>query len=69
MATIFWDSHGIIFIDYLKEEKTINGKYQFVAMFERRNKGKTTTFDKETTVFLLRQCTSSHINKYNVKNP
>ena len=28
MATVFWDAHGIILIDYLKKEKkTMNGEY------------------------------------------
>ena len=27
MATIFWDSHGIILIDYLQKGKTITGEY------------------------------------------
>jgi len=27
MATVFWDSHGVIFIDYLQKGKTITGAY------------------------------------------
>lgn len=27
MATVFWDSRGVIHIDYLEKGKTINGKY------------------------------------------
>lgn len=27
MATVFWDSHGVIFIDYLEKGKTITGQY------------------------------------------
>lgn len=27
MATVFWDTKGIIFIDYLEKGKTINGEY------------------------------------------
>ena len=27
MATVFWDSHGIILIDYLQKGKTITGVY------------------------------------------
>lgn len=27
MATVFWDSHGIILIDYLQKGKTITGEY------------------------------------------
>ena len=42
MATIFWDSHGIILIDYLQEGKTITGEYnasllnRFHAMLEKK---------------------------------
>ena len=27
MATVFWDSHGVILIDYLQKGKTITGAY------------------------------------------
>ena len=27
MATVLWDSHGIILIDYLEQEKAITGAY------------------------------------------
>lgn len=27
MASVFWDAHGIIFIDYLEKGKTITGEY------------------------------------------
>jgi hypothetical protein len=27
MASVFWDSEGILFIDYLEKVKTITGKY------------------------------------------
>ena len=27
MGTIFWDANGIIFIDYLEIERTVNGEY------------------------------------------
>ena len=27
MASIFWDSQGVIMIDYLKQDCTINGAY------------------------------------------
>lgn len=29
MGTIFWDSHGIVFIDYLEKGKTITGVSHF----------------------------------------
>ena len=34
MATIFWDSHGIILIDSLQKEKTITGEY-YVLLLDR----------------------------------
>ena len=34
MASIFWDAHGIIFIDYIENRKTINSEY-YVALLER----------------------------------
>jgi hypothetical protein len=27
MASVFWDAEGILFIDYLEKDKTINGEY------------------------------------------
>lgn len=34
MATVFWDAHGIIFIDYLQKGKTITGLY-YSALLDR----------------------------------
>ena len=34
MATIFWDSHGIILINYLQKGKTITGEY-YVSLLDR----------------------------------
>ena len=34
VATIFWDSDGIILIDYLQKEKTITGEY-YVSLLDR----------------------------------
>ena len=34
MASVFWDAHGIIFIDYLEKGKTINSDY-YIAQLER----------------------------------
>lgn len=34
MATVFWDAHGIIFIDYLQKGKTITGLY-YTALLDR----------------------------------
>ena len=34
MASVFWDAHGILFIDYLKKGKTINSDY-YMALLDR----------------------------------
>ena len=34
MASVFWDEHGILFIDYLEKGKTINSDY-YTALLER----------------------------------
>ncbi|KAM8702599.1 hypothetical protein ACLKA7_001935 [Drosophila subpalustris] len=34
MSSVFWDAHGIIFIDYLQKEQTINSDY-YMALLER----------------------------------
>lgn len=34
MASVFWDSHGILFIDYLKKGQTINSDY-YIALLDR----------------------------------
>lgn len=34
MASVFWDAHGIIFIDYLEKGRTINSDY-YIALLER----------------------------------
>lgn len=34
MASVFWDCHGILFVDYLEKGKTINSEYYW-ALLER----------------------------------
>ncbi|XP_054734619.1 histone-lysine N-methyltransferase SETMAR-like [Anastrepha obliqua] len=34
MTSVFWDAHGIIFIDYLQKGQTINSDY-YIALLER----------------------------------
>ena len=34
MASVFWDAHGISFIDYLEEGKTIHSDY-YMALLDR----------------------------------
>lgn len=36
MASIFWDAHGVILIDYLEKGRTITGDY-YVALLDRLN--------------------------------
>lgn len=37
MATVFWNSRGIILVDYIVKEKTINGKYYTTLLQRLRN--------------------------------
>ena len=42
---LFWDAHGILFMDYLEKEKTFNSEYYvccIIDAFEGRNCEKTT---------------------------
>lgn len=34
MATVFWDSHGVILIDYLQKGKTITGAY-YISLLDK----------------------------------
>ncbi|GFV41676.1 histone-lysine N-methyltransferase SETMAR [Trichonephila clavipes] len=34
MATVFWDNHGVILIDYLQKGKTITGAY-YVSLLDK----------------------------------
>jgi len=36
MASVFWDAHGIIFIDYLQKGRTVTGEY-YAALFDKLN--------------------------------
>ncbi|XP_055615314.1 histone-lysine N-methyltransferase SETMAR-like [Toxorhynchites rutilus septentrionalis] len=36
LASVFWDTHGIIFIDYLQKRKTITGEY-CAALLDKLN--------------------------------
>ncbi|XP_012564110.2 histone-lysine N-methyltransferase SETMAR-like [Hydra vulgaris] len=66
MASVFWDTHGIIFIDYLEKEKTINSDY-YIALLERLTDEiakKTTSFEEEKSSVSSRQRTVSQVNEY-----
>jgi len=36
MASVFWDAHGIIFIDYLQKGRTVTGEY-YAALLDKLN--------------------------------
>ena len=61
MPRIFWDSHGIILIDYLQKEKTITGEYyaSLLDRFDAILKEKRPHLAKKSA-FPPRHCTSSH---------
>ena len=61
MATIFWDSHGIILINYLQTEKTITGEYyaSLLGGFNAILKEKWPHLSEKST-FPPRKCISSH---------
>ena len=61
MATIFWDSQGIIIMDYLQEGKTITGEYyaSLSKRFDAILKEKWPHLAKKSA-FPLRQCTNTH---------
>lgn len=48
MATVFWNRHGISFIDYLGKDKTITGVYYtpLLNMLKREVAKKTATFEE-----------------------
>ena len=37
LASVFWDAHDILFIDYLEKAKTINSEY-YMALLMRLKK-------------------------------
>ncbi|GFS71991.1 transposase [Trichonephila clavipes] len=57
MVSVFWDLHGILFIDYLEKDKKINSECCMVLLEqpnEQTNKKKTSSNAKEVKV-LFRQ--------------
>jgi histone-lysine N-methyltransferase SETMAR len=52
-ATVFWDSHGVILIDYLKKGKTIKGAYytSLLDMLEAYLEGKRPNLQKRNIRF------------------
>ena len=61
MASVFWDAHGILFIDYLEKGKRINTEY-YTALLDRLNeeiKKKRPHIAKKKTTVSPRQCAVS----------
>ncbi|XP_076266061.1 histone-lysine N-methyltransferase SETMAR-like [Rhynchophorus ferrugineus] len=59
MASVFWDAHGIIFIDYLEKGRIINSDYYIAVIgpFEGRNRRKTAAFEEKESDASSKQCT------------
>ena len=55
MASVFWDAKGIVFIDYLQKDKTINGEYYAKLLRELRQAIKSKQPGKLTKGVLLHQ--------------
>ena len=43
MESVFWDAHGILFIDYLEKGKTINSDY-YMVLLDRLSSEKTEAY-------------------------
>ncbi|CAK9809282.1 hypothetical protein ANTQUA_LOCUS5971 [Anthophora quadrimaculata] len=70
MATVFWDSRGVIFIDYLQKGKTITRAYyaSLLDRLEAEIAEKRPHLQKKNLV-PSRQCAVSHLNDCHGKNP
>ena len=65
MASVFWDEHSILFIDYLEKGKTINSDYYMAltGSIERRNQEKTASHAKEKNAVPPRECTVPQVHE------
>ena len=59
LASVLWDVHGILFIDYLEKGRTINSDY-LIALLEGRNRQKTATNEEEKLLF-HQHCVTSQL--------
>ena len=55
MATVFWDSRGIIFTDYLEKGRIITGQYyaDLLDRFDAELKKKTASFSEKKKSFIM----------------
>ncbi|KAL6258249.1 hypothetical protein P5V15_010179 [Pogonomyrmex californicus] len=70
MATVFWDSHGIVCIDYLEKDKTITGAY-YASLLDKLKAEiakKTAAFEEEESAVPSRQRTCSHFGDRHGQN-
>ena len=69
IASVFWDSGGILFVDYLEKEKTINMAY-YCTLLDRFKEEVTrkNPYLLEKMELFARQCTSLQIDEDDGKN-
>ena len=69
LASVLWDAQGILFINYLEKERSINSEYYIyvIGVFEGRNCQKTATNEKEKIALSPKQCTVSQVDYNNGK--
>ena len=62
MATVFWDSKGVLYVDFLTERRTINAEY-YSALFESPVKAATRNKRKraQTSVSFLQDNSRPHV--------
>lgn len=62
LTLVFWDSHGILFIDYLDKWKTINSEYYIALLVQLKEKiaKKIIPSKKQKNPLLLRKWTLWH---------
>ena len=65
MASVFWDMHSILFIDYLEKGKTINSEYHMALLVRLRAeiKKKRSYMQKKKVLFHQDHSGSTHIGK------
>ena len=64
LAFVFWDAHGILFIDYLERGRTIKSEYYMALLVRLKEEiaKKTTPNEEENSTLSLRQCTKSQVD-------
>ena len=70
LASVFWDAHGILFIDYFGKRRIINSKYYMVLLVRLKEEitKKTTPSEEEKSALSPRQCAVSQVDRNNGTN-